>query len=72
MPITRRIEIIKKEFIIENLFVDDFVVYILYIRINKKHNKNLKNIHKIKKIQISVALQKKKIRKKQKIEILKK
>ena len=72
MLITRRIEIIEKKFMMKNLFVDDFVVYVFYVHINKKHNENLKNVHKIKKIQISVALQKKKIRKKQKIEISKK
>ena len=72
MSITRRIEIIKKEFIMKNFLVDDFVVYVFYIRISKKHNENLKNVHKIKKVQISVVLQKKKTRKKQKIEISKK
>ena len=56
----------------KNFLVDNFVVYVLYVRISKKHDEDLKNIHKIRKIQISVALQKKEIRKKQKIEIPKK
>ena len=72
MLITHRIEIIKKELIMKNFFVNDFVVYVFYIRISKKHNENLKSVHKIKKVQINVVLQKKKIRKEQKIEISKK
>ena len=59
--ITRRIEIIDKEFIIKNFLADDFVVYVFYIRVYNNDVKNLKNVHKFKKTQINVAIQNKEI-----------
>ena len=56
---------------IKNLFINDFVVYVFYIRVYNNNIKNLKNVYKFKKAQISVAIQDKKIDQK-KIEISKK
>ena len=52
-------KIIDNELIIKNLFVDDFVVYVLHIRTQKKDTKNFENVYKIKKIQINAVTQKK-------------
>ena len=45
----------------KNFFVNDFVVYVFYIRVYNDNVKNFKNIHKFKKAQINVAIQNKKI-----------
>ena len=52
-------KIIDNEFMIENLFIDDFVAYVLHIQTQKKDTKNFESVHKFKKIQINVVKQKK-------------
>ena len=56
MPIARRLEIIDGKLIMNNFFVENFVAYVLYIRIHKKNAKNLKSVYKFKKTRISVVL----------------
>ena len=54
-----------------DLFVENFVAYVFYVRIYKKNAKNFKNVYKFKKTRINVALQNKKIEKKIEIAISK-
>ena len=68
--ITRRIEIIEFDFIID-FFFENFVIYVFFVRVHNDENENLKNVHTFKRIQINVVMQNEKNQQK-KIEISKK
>ena len=71
MHITKRIEDVELKIIVEDIFENDYEIFVIIVRVDKYRHEKLKNVHILRRVQINEALVENKFKSNFKIFVLK-